>query len=64
MVRDRLHQLGIKIVAKMKVGNPLICKLIEEKEADNIQEIRSQGQNIQRSHRSPLDIILPAKLFT
>ena len=63
-VKDRLHQLGSKIVAQMKVGNPLIHKLVEEKEANNIHAIRSQGQNIQRSHRSPLDIILPAKLPT
>ena len=63
-IKERLHQLGRNIVAKMKVGNPLIHKLVEEKEADNIHAVRSQGLNIQRSHHSPLDIILPAKLST
>ena len=64
-IKERLLQLGTKLVAKMREGNPLIRKLIEEKEASNIQAVRSQGQNIrQRSHCSPLDIILPVQLPT
>ena len=62
MVKERLRRHGCGLVTKMKEGNPLIRQLVEEKEADNIHAICTQGQNvIQRSHRSPLDIILPAQ---
>ena len=61
-IKERLQQLGSKMVAKMKVGNPLIRQLVEKKEADNVRAVRTQGQNVtHRSHRSPLDIILPAQ---
>ena len=50
IIKKRLHQLDVRMVGKMKVANPLIRQLVEEKEADNIRVVRSQGQNA--SYRS------------
>ena len=61
MLKDRLCQLGLKMVARMNDNNPLIRGLVLEKEGYNRQVISQQGQQKHRSHRSPLDIILPAK---
>ena len=62
MIKERLFQLGVRMVTKMKAGNPLIRQLVEEKEAVNIQIVRSKGLRVNhRSHRSPLDIILPVQ---
>ena len=61
-VKERLHQLGRSMVAKMRQSNPLIKAIVEKWETQNLQAIRQQGQiNICRSHRSPLDIILSAQ---
>ena len=62
MMKERLYQLGVTLVTKMKASNPLIRQLVEEKEAENIKTVRSQGPKVNhRSHRSPLDIILPVQ---
>ena len=61
MVKDRLLHLGSKMVAKMRAGNPLMKELIQKKEGINLQRIITQSQTPYRSHRSPLDVILPAQ---
>ena len=61
MVKDRLLQLGSKMVAKMRASNPLIGELIKKKEALNLQKIITQSQTPFRTHRIPLDVILPAQ---
>ena len=61
-VRERLIQLGSGLVTKMRIGNPLIGKIIETRENEVLQiVIQGQDPNKLRSHRSPLDIILPAQ---
>ena len=61
MVGDRLQLLGSRMVAKMGASNPLIKEIVQKKEAQNLQKIITQSQNPDRSHRSPLDVILPAQ---
>ena len=65
MIKVRLLQLSSKMVTKMKVGNPVLGKLISEREAEVIQLVRASTSKdqkvIYRSHRSPLDVILPAQ---
>ena len=61
-VKERLRQLGLTLLGKMKGNNPLVREIVQEKEDENIRLIRQQGLNsINRSHRSPLDILLPAQ---
>ena len=64
-LKVRLLQLSSKMVTKMKVGNPVLGKLISEREAEVIQLVRASTSKdqkvIYRSHRSPLDVILPAQ---
>ena len=64
-IKVRLLQLSLKMVTKMKVGNPVLGKLISEREAEVIQLVRASTSKdqkvIYRSHRSPLDVILPAQ---
>ena len=61
-VKERLRQLGMGLLWKMKQNNPLIREIVQEHENNNLQLIRQQGQRtINRSHRSPLDILLPAQ---
>ena len=61
-IKKRLVDLGSKLVARMTHGNPLICAIVEERENEILQMV-IQGQDLSklRSHRSPLDIILPAQ---
>ena len=59
-VKERLVQLGAKMVTKMKGCNPLIRTMVEERESRVLQNIRQGQVNGNQSHRSPLDIILPA----
>ena len=61
MIKDRLHHLGSRMVAKMKESNPLLKEVILKKEAVNLHAIIHQTQNEHRSHHSPLDIILPVQ---
>ena len=61
-VKERLIQLGTKMVAKMKSSNPLIRTMVEDRESRILQIIRQEGQvNGTQPHRSPLDIILPTQ---
>ena len=61
-VKERLRQLGLTLLGKMKGNNPLVREIVQEKEDENIWLIRQQGlKSINRSHRSPLDILLPAQ---
>ena len=61
-IKERLHQLGGRLLQKMKESNPLIRQLVEEKQDHNIKMIRKWGQSARiRSHCSPLDIILPVQ---
>ena len=61
-IKERLLQLGGRTLVKMKAGNPLVSDLIKEKEADNLQIILTPSQHkVNRSYRSPLDILLPVK---
>ena len=62
-IKERLSELGKKILTKMRLNNPLIRAMANKKEAQNIRLIRQHGLNIvSRSHRSPLDVLLPAEL--
>ncbi len=60
-VKERLHQLGLGLLGKMGKGNPLIKEVVKAKEADNLQAVRLGQYKFSRSHRSPLDILLPAQ---
>ena len=62
-VRERLSDLGSRLLAKMKVKNELIRDIIEQKERDNLKHILGNRGHLpfRRSHRSPLDILLPAQ---
>ena len=59
-VRERLIQLGSGLVARMARNNPLIGAIVKKHKAELLQKI-IQGLRVNRSHRSPLDIILPAQ---
>ena len=60
-VKERLRQLGFSLLGKMGKNNPLIKNVIQEKEADNLYAVRQGQYKFSRSHRSPLDILLPAQ---
>ena len=60
-IKERLIQQGTKLVAKMRQANPLIRDLtIKHNRMVLNNIIMGRGSNV-RSHRSPLDIILPAQ---
>ena len=59
-VKERMLQLGSKLIEKMRWNNPLIKNILQEKEAENLSTLRQQGTSISNQpHRSPLDILLP-----
>ena len=61
-VKERLCQLGLRLLGKMKTNNPLVREIVQEYESRNIQFVRQKGlKGINRSHCSPLDILLPAQ---
>ena len=61
-VKERMLQLGSKLIQKMGRNNPLIKDILLKKEAENLTTMRQQGTNISSwPHRSPLDILLPAQ---
>ena len=60
-VRDRLIQQNTSLLAKMRRGNPLIYDLIHSRERSILKNILEGRMGVIRSHRSPLDIILPAQ---
>ena len=60
-VKERLRQLGMGLLLKMKQNNPLIREIVQGHENSNLQLIRQGQRTINRSHRSPLDILLPAQ---
>ena len=61
-IKERLAELGKKILARMRTNNPLIRTIGNKREAQIIKTIRETGINdVTRSHRSPLDILLPAE---
>ena len=61
-VKERLCQLGLVLLGKMKTNNPLIRQIVEDHEAENIRTVRQHGiKAVKRSHCSPLDIFLPAQ---
>ena len=61
-VKERLCQLGLVLLNKMKVNNPLIHQIVEDREAENLRTVRQHGlKAVKRSHCSPLDIFLPAQ---
>ena len=60
-VRERLIQQGTSLLARMRQGNPLIHDLIHRHERSILQNILRGRIGFVRSHRSPLDIILPAQ---
>ena len=60
-IKDRLKTLGKQILTKMRMNNPIIRAMANKREALIIRTIRETGQiSVNRSHRSPLDILLPA----
>ena len=62
-IKERITELGKKIFTKMRINNPLIRTLGNKREAQIIRTIREKGLNgVNRSHRSPIDILLPATL--
>ena len=55
-IKERLYQLGSKLIGKMRRNNPLIEEIIQRKEAENLQTVVQLGQcTINWPHRSPLD---------
>ena len=60
-IKERLIQQGSNLVNKMRKGNPLINGLIEKNESLVLKNIIEGQGSVVRSHRSPLDIILPAQ---
>ena len=60
-VKERLIQQGTSLLAKMRHGNPLIHDLIHKRERKILKDILEGRRYVVRSHRSPLDIILPAQ---
>ena len=60
-IRERLIQQGSSLIGKMRKGNPLVNELIEKHESLVLKNIIEGRGNVVRSHRSPLDIILPAQ---
>ena len=61
-VKERLKQLGGRLLGKMRANNPLIRDLIQKKEEENLEIVMQQGlATTHRTHRSPLDILLPAQ---
>ena len=59
-IKERLLQLNKSLLVRMKQSNPLIKELTEAHENENLDRIL-RGISTYRSHRSPLDIILPAQ---
>ena len=59
-IKERLVELGSKLVARMRQGNPLICAMVEERENEILQMV-IQGQDLSKLRSHPLDIILPAQ---
>ena len=51
MIKERLHHLGSNLLGKMASNNGLIKELIQQRGIPTTK----------RSHRSPLDILLPAQ---
>ena len=61
-VRDRMHEIGSAVLSRMKVKNELIGNIIEKKERENLNHILQKGLcPFRRSHRSPLNILLPVQ---
>ena len=61
-VRDRLTEMGSGAICKMKVRNELLRDIIEQKERENFNHVLQKGLcPFRRSHRSPLDILLPVQ---
>ena len=61
-VRERLEQLGLRLLGKMRGNNPLIREMAQNKERENLGIVMQQGQgNTNRPHRTPLDILLPVQ---
>ena len=61
-VKERLTELGSRLLARMKVKNVMIGNIIQQKERENLNHILRRGLcPFRRSHRSPLDILLPVQ---
>ena len=59
-VKERMTKQSRGLVAKMRQANPLIRVFLEKHENQILNNI-IEGRPTVRSHRSPLDIILPAQ---
>ena len=61
-VKERLLELGRSTLATMRLNNPLIRAMANKRDALIIKTIREKGHtSVNRSHRSPLDFLLPAQ---
>ena len=60
-IKERLVQLALTLVTKMRQSNPLIRDMVDNHESKILHSIILGQNNVIRSHRSPLDIILPAQ---
>ena len=61
-IKERLMELGKNMLAKMRTNNPLIRAMANKRQALIIRTIRETGHTgVNRSHRSPLDLLLPAQ---
>ena len=61
-IKERLMELGQNMLARMRNNNPLIRAMANKRQAFIIRTIREKGHaGVNRSHRSPLDILLPAQ---
>ena len=61
-IKERILELGRNTLARMRTNNPLIRAMANKREALIIRTIREKGlTSVNRSHRSPLDILLPVQ---
>ena len=60
-IKERLVQLGRRLVTRMEQSNPMIKNLIKERQSRLLKSIRQHGHITAQPHRSPLDVILPVQ---
>ena len=58
--QGEIFQLNRGMISRMINTNPLIKEIVKEHESGMLKSIRQHGLVLERTHRSPLAIILPA----
>ena len=60
-IKERLVQLGSKLVARMEQSNQMMGELLKERRSRHLKSTRQHGHISAQPHRSPLDVILPVQ---